>query len=175
VAATFFGSAGHVPRGEELAFLDVDRASGSPGGLQKIGLAAEEGGNLEHVCHLRYRSGLFRLVNVGQHRHTEARLDACKHGKPRLYPRPARRALGRAISLVEGGFENEAHPLGPANLQDRFGNGERMVEPLKLARPRDQHQRRVVPERDSADVQPALSRHPETCSRRIEAVSESIR
>ena len=37
----------HVRRGDELAFFDVDGAAGVGGGDEEIGLAAEEGGDLE--------------------------------------------------------------------------------------------------------------------------------
>ena len=53
VASLFIGVA-HVFAREELRLLDVDRAPRLRCGDQKVGLAAEEGRNLNHVDHLAY-------------------------------------------------------------------------------------------------------------------------
>ena len=45
----------HVPGGDELALLDVDGAAGFAGGDEQVGLAAEEGGDLEDVDRPRRR------------------------------------------------------------------------------------------------------------------------
>ena len=55
----------HVPRRQELAFLDVDRPAGPPGGEQQIGLAAQEGRDLQHVHGLGGSGALFPGMDVG--------------------------------------------------------------------------------------------------------------
>ena len=62
----------HVPGGEELALLDVDRPAGLAGRQQQIGLAAQEGGDLQHVHRLGHGRALLGRVHVGQHRQAEA-------------------------------------------------------------------------------------------------------
>ena len=58
----------HFLRGEELALLDVDGAvvglGGACDGEEEVGLAAEEGGDLEEVGDLGYGLGLSGLVDV---------------------------------------------------------------------------------------------------------------
>ena len=49
VAGDFFDDVGHVPGGEELGFFYVDDAAGFGGGDEEIGLAREEGGDLQDV------------------------------------------------------------------------------------------------------------------------------
>ena len=62
--AEFIGDVDGVPRGEELAFFDVDDASGFGGGFEEVGLAAEEGGDLEEVDVFCGEFGLFGGVDV---------------------------------------------------------------------------------------------------------------
>ena len=62
--AEFIGDVDGVPWGEELAFFDVDDASGFGGGFEEVGLAAEEGGDLEEVDVLGGEFGLFGGVDV---------------------------------------------------------------------------------------------------------------
>src|SRR6185369_8764450 len=45
----FFNGVLDVVGGDELALLDIHDAAGAAGGHQKIGLAAEEGGDLQNI------------------------------------------------------------------------------------------------------------------------------
>ncbi len=56
----------HVLRGDELAFLDVDGASGAGGGDEQVGLAAEEGGDLQDVDDFSGGGGLGGVVDIGE-------------------------------------------------------------------------------------------------------------
>jgi hypothetical protein len=58
----------HVPGRQELALLDVDRTAGAGGGDQEVGLAAQEGRDLQHVHGLGQQRALAGFVHVGQHR-----------------------------------------------------------------------------------------------------------
>ena len=62
----------HVVRREELALLDVDRASALRRGEEQIGLAAKEGGDLQDVDDLGGGLDLRDVVDVGQDRTAEA-------------------------------------------------------------------------------------------------------
>ena len=64
----------HVVGREELTLLDVDGAAGPRGGHDQVGLPAEERRNLEDVGDLGDRSGLGRLVNVGENRRRRSAL-----------------------------------------------------------------------------------------------------
>ena len=66
--ARLLDHAAHVVGGHELPLLDVDRPAGLGRGHHEVGLAAEEGGDLEHVADLGGRLALRRLVDVGEHR-----------------------------------------------------------------------------------------------------------
>ena len=59
-ASDFFGDVAHVPGRKELRFLYVDDAAGFGGGDEEIGLAREEGGDLQDVRRLRRRVRLGR-------------------------------------------------------------------------------------------------------------------
>ncbi len=56
----------HVPRGNELAFFDVNGAAGLSGGDEQVGLAAKESGNLENVDSFSGDFAMGRLVHVGE-------------------------------------------------------------------------------------------------------------
>ena len=70
-SAHFFGGEAHGFGSHELSFLDVHGFAGVSGGNQQVGLAAQEGGNLEYVGEFRGHCGLSGLVDVGYHRHSE--------------------------------------------------------------------------------------------------------
>ena len=57
---------------QELTLLDVDGAPGLGRRDEQVGLAAQEGGNLQHVGDLGGGRGLRRLVDVGEHGHADA-------------------------------------------------------------------------------------------------------
>ena len=64
--ADFLDGVIHVPGGDELAFLDVDGAAGFAGGDEQVGLAAEEGGDLEDVDGFGGDLAVGGLVDVGE-------------------------------------------------------------------------------------------------------------
>ncbi len=91
----------HVPRGQELALLDVHHPAGRRRGQQQIGLPAQEGRDLQHVDGLGHRCALLRLVHVGQDRQAEAVADLGED-RQRLRQPDATAALGAGpVRLVE--------------------------------------------------------------------------
>src|SRR5208282_5155251 len=65
--ANFLDGMTHVPRRNELSLLDVHRAATFSRSDQKIGLAAEEGGDLKHIHRFSDAQNVGSLVDVGQH------------------------------------------------------------------------------------------------------------
>ena len=57
----------HVPGGEELALLHVDDLAGPRRGDEEIGLAAEEGRDLQHIDGFSDCGALLCLMHVGEH------------------------------------------------------------------------------------------------------------
>ena len=82
----------HVPRGEELPFLDVDDLPGGAGRGQQIGLPAEERRDLQDVEHLGRRGDLSDVVHIGENRQPEFALDPGEDLQPLV---DARAAEGR--------------------------------------------------------------------------------
>ncbi len=58
----------HVPGRDELSLLDVDHALAHGGGDDQVGLAAEEGGDLQDVGDLGDRGDVSGFVHVGEDR-----------------------------------------------------------------------------------------------------------
>ena len=67
-AGDFFHHVGHVPRREELTFLDIDDASSLCSSNEQVSLAAQEGWDLQDVDDAGDRSALIWLVHVGEQR-----------------------------------------------------------------------------------------------------------
>src|SRR5205823_2990434 len=89
-----------VVRREELALLDVHHAAGLRGGDKQIGLAREEGRNLQDVDDLCGARGVRWLVNVGQNRKRQPRSDSRENTKPLLEAWAAKGFSRRPIGLV---------------------------------------------------------------------------
>ena len=86
---------------------------------------------------------------------------------------PAQRG---AVGLVIAGLEDIARTGLFAGTGHGFADHQRMIEAFQLARPGDHRERLVISEGDVSDFDVFLGLvHEDTCSRRIEAVSESIR
>ena len=54
----------HRLRREELIFLDVDHTTGACGSYEKVGLSAEECGDLEDICIFSRYGSFFGCVNI---------------------------------------------------------------------------------------------------------------
>ena len=98
------GGVGHVLRGQELRFLDVDDLPRSGGGDKKVGLAAQECGDLNDVHDAPDGLCLPALVDVRDHGDAGGLLDRCQLFQPLLQSRAAPGFQGGAVCLVEGGL-----------------------------------------------------------------------
>ncbi len=78
----------HVLGRQELALLDVDRPAGACAARDEVGLAAEEGGCLQHVDHRGGLGDLVLGVDVGQHRDADLPLDLGQDARPSCIPGP---------------------------------------------------------------------------------------
>jgi hypothetical protein len=69
-------------------FLTLIAAPVSPAASRQVGLAAQEGGDLQDVAGLRPRCALLGRVDVGQHRAADAGLDLRQDIEPAAMPTP---------------------------------------------------------------------------------------
>ena len=143
---------GHVPRSEELALLDVDRGTGLACGQEEVGLARQEGGDLEHVDRLGGRGAVGGGVDVGQHRAADAGADLREDAQALVHAEPARRRDRRAVGLVVGALEDQAGAIGRAGAGEGLGDHQRVVEALELAGAGDQCQRVAIGDGEGADL-----------------------
>src|SRR5690606_21205992 len=113
---------------------------------QKIGLAAEEGRNLQDVNRFGDRSALFDFMNVRQYGQAELLADFGEDGERRLEADTALGMRRSPVRLVEAGLEDEANPDLLRDLLQRGRDFEGMVAAFELARARDQSERQRVAE-----------------------------
>ncbi len=134
----------HVPGGEELPLLHIDRATGLRRGDQQVGLAAEEGGDLQHVHRLGHGRALLGRVHVGQGGQAKGLADLGEHRQSRLQPDTADAARGGAVRLVERGLVDQPDPQPSADLLQRLGGLQRVGAALHGAGASDQAQRQGI-------------------------------
>ena len=147
----FGGHVAHVPRGKELALLDVDRGPGFTCGQQKVRLAAQESRDLQHIAGVSGRGALARIVHIGQHGAAEFVANFRQDRQPRVQPQPARCAEGGPVRLVIAGLENEPRAGGRAGRGNPLGHRARMVQAFQLARAGYQGKRVRGPDLDIAN------------------------
>ena len=162
----------HLPRGEELPLLHVHRLSGLPGGEQQVGLAAEEGGDLQHVDHVTDLCALRFIMHIRQHRH----VIGTRHGSQDLQPLfDAQTALAReggAVGLVIAALEDELRAGGVTCLFQHPRHHLRVVFALQLAGASDHGEGTIIADGQIANAQLG---HEVTCSLRMDAVRDNIR
>ena len=141
----------HVPGREELALLDIDRAPGLRGGDQQVGLAAEKGGNLEHVHRLGDRRALVLAVHVGEHRATVGGAQFGEHRQGGIHPDAARGAQARAVRLVERRLVDQPDSRVGGDFGERAAHVVGVAGAFHLARPGDQDQRAPRADAQAAD------------------------
>ena len=111
-------------------------------------------------------------MDVGQDRCTDAGADLLQHAQALLHADAALAFQRGAVGLVEAGLEDIARACIGAGLGHGFANHQRMVQRFQLAGAGDDGQRQVVAGGDIADLNVL---HVDTCSRKMDAVSDSIR
>ena len=90
----------HVTRGQELAFLDIDRLARLRHGVDEVGLAAQKGRRLQHIDHRRHSGDVGFRVHIGEHRHTEIALDLGQDLEPLDHAGAAKAGAAGAVGLV---------------------------------------------------------------------------
>ena len=136
----------HVPGREELALLDVDRLAGARRGHQQIGLAAEEGRDLQEVDRFGDRSAMLGLMHVGGDRKAGALFDLGEDGERLGESEPAGACRAGAVRLVERALIDEADLEPGGDFLQRLRHFQRMGPALQHARPGDQRERQIVAE-----------------------------
>ena len=135
-----------------MPLLDVDRPAGPRRRLQEVGLARQEGRDLEQVDHLGDRPGLDRLMDVGGHGQAGLGLDALERPHPLLEARPAEARRGCPVGLVERGLEDQGDAAVAAELGQPGGDPQRHAAGLHHAGAGDQSQRASLAELHRADL-----------------------
>ena len=133
----------HVPGRQELPLLDVDRQTRARRRDQEIGLAAQEGGDLQHVDRLRRDRALPGLVDVRQHGQAERFANFREDRQGRFQAEAPRASARSAVCLVERGLEDEADLAPGRDLLQRGGHFERMRAAFELAGAGDQRERQL--------------------------------
>jgi len=125
--ADFFNCVAHVPGSDELPLFYVDGAAGLGGGDQQVGLAAEEGRNLENGLDIakgvRELGGLLGGVDVGEDGEAVVSGDAAEDARALLQSRPSKAVDRRAVGLVVAGFEDVRNLQIGGDALDRVGEG----------------------------------------------------
>jgi hypothetical protein len=91
----------HVPGREELALLHIDHLAGQRRCGEKVGLAAEEGRDLQHVDRFGHGGTLVRLMHVGEHGKAGALPDLGEDRQGLDESHASRASRARAVRLVE--------------------------------------------------------------------------
>ncbi len=136
----------HVLRGEKLPLFDLDDRSRPREGCHEVGLAAQEGGQLQDVADLRRGGRLVRLVDIGQDRNPET-LPHFGQESQSLFQSGA--AIGvdrRPVRLVERPLENIRNAKAAGDIDHVPGDLHRQVAGFKHVDPGNQNERSVVGE-----------------------------
>ncbi len=113
----------HVEGGDELALLDVDGAAGFGGGDEEVGLAAEEGGDLEDVDGFGDGGAVRRGVDVGEDGEAGGFGDGAEDAAAFGEAGAAEALDGGAVGLVVAGFEDVGDAEVGGDALDGVGHG----------------------------------------------------
>jgi hypothetical protein len=144
--AHLFDRARHLLRRHPLALLDVHRASALAGGDQEIGLAAQEGGDLQDVGHLGGGGHLRDLMHVGEHREAAGRPDALERAQAGVESGAAGGGQSGPVRLVERRLVDDVQAGACPQGDQRLGHVEVQRIGFDHAGPRDEERGRAVAE-----------------------------
>ena len=113
----------HVEGSDELAFLDVDSAAGFGGGDEEVGLAAEEGGDLEDVDGFGYGAAVLGGVDVGEDGEAGGFGYGAEDAAAFDEAGAAEAADGGAVGFVVAGFEDVGDAEVGGDALDGVGHG----------------------------------------------------
>ena len=122
--AAFFDGVAHVPRGNELSFLDVDYALGHPSRDDQIGLAAEERGDLQDIDDFGDFGDVFRFVHVRKHRNVDFVFHLFQNAEALGESGAAKAAHRGTVGFVVGRFEDERNVQRAGHALDDFRHEE---------------------------------------------------
>jgi hypothetical protein len=97
----------HINTREELCLFDIDSLARLCCCHEKISLTTQEGRYLEHISHLCHRRSLTRFVDVSKNFEAIFFLDVREHLKTLLHTRSPEGGDTGAVSLIEGGLEDD--------------------------------------------------------------------
>ena len=112
----------YLTRGQELAFLDIDRLARLRHGVDEVGLAAQKGRRLQHIDHRRHSGDVGFRVHIGEHRHTEIALDLGQDLEPLGHAGAAKAGAAGAVGLVVAALEDEGDAQGLGHLLELAGH-----------------------------------------------------
>ena len=138
--AYLFEAVGHVPWGDELAFLNVDGAAGAAGGDEQVGLAAKEGGNLEDVDGFGSDLAVGGLMDVSEDGNARIFGDAAEDARAFFEAGAAKTLYAGAIGLVVTGFEDVGNAEISGDALNSFSDGARVSLRLDDAGTGDQEE-----------------------------------
>ena len=130
----------HVPRRNELAFLDVHRTPGERGGHNQIGLAAKKRGNLQDIDNFGHGGNVDGLMHVGEHGNMHFIFDFFQNAQTFFDTRPAIAPDRGAVCFVVRGFEDEGKIQRTHDAFDDLRHAQGVIFAFDHARARDQEQ-----------------------------------
>ena len=148
----FFKNSLHVPRRQELPFLDMERFAGLCRLDDEIGLPAQEGWDLEDVEDFRGRERLFGKVDIREDWDPIALLDFTQDRKPLCQARASEGVERESVGLVVAGLEDEVDAAALDDRDESLGAFERMFPALYDARAGDQGQLLAFADRERSNL-----------------------
>ena len=135
---------GHVPGRQKLPLLDVDRAAGLRRGDDQVGLAAQIGGDLQHIDRRAHRRALLGQVDIGDYRAADAVAHRGENLQALGHADAARAVAAGAVRLVEGTLVDQPDAHARGDVVKRSGDLQGVVAALDGAGAGDQGQRQII-------------------------------
>ncbi|OQB38810.1 MAG: hypothetical protein BWY06_01882 [Candidatus Latescibacteria bacterium ADurb.Bin168] len=139
----------HILRRQELPLLHVDAPPRARRGKEQVGLAAEERRDLQDVDNLGSRSGLRRLVHVGENGNADLSAHLRQDAQALVEARPPERRHGRAVRLVVRCLEDVGDLQAPAERGGRVRDPQAEVAAFDDAGAGDHGQRVLAANADA--------------------------
>src|SRR5215468_11885633 len=111
-----------VPRRQKLPLLHVDGATSCRRSQQQVSLAAEKGGDLQHIDHLCHDPSLVTFVNIREHWDTHFVLDALQNFYPHIQFLATKGGNGSTVRLVKGRLKDKGHVKALADRRNPFSH-----------------------------------------------------